>query len=173
MALRRPRPEPEPEPGRTLPQPAHSVEPTDWRMYCDLLQDAGAPEEEWRRAGRIADSLAGDVRLVLIAACAAEHLGNHYLRVGKDWFIGADGTYLDNYDPLVWWRETWVRAGFRRYPTTARKRPVKRLIALNLGTPWQLAHPRFEFLRERPQHAALVAAFFDAHALPEIPAGYL
>lgn len=157
----------------TLAQPTHSLDPTEWRMYCDLLQDAAAPEAEWQRARRIADSLAADVRLVLIAHCPAVHLDGHYLRVGKDWFIGADGTYLDNYDPLVWWREAWVRAGFERYPTTSRARRPKDLIALNHGTPWHLAHPRFEWLRDRTKQAAFVAAFFAAHALIDIPDEYL
>jgi hypothetical protein len=141
-------------------------------MYCDLLQDAGAPEEEWQRADRIAASLAADSKLVLINFCEGRSLDNNYLRVGTNWFIGADETRLENYRQ-AWWRPKWVRSGFRRYPTTSDSRSVRSLMRLNTGTPWTLPHPRFEIVQQRPVYADLIVAFFHAHALEEIPEEYL
>jgi hypothetical protein len=165
-------------PSATLPPPLAadapeciSLDATDWHMYCDRLQDANAPEEEWRRAKRIADSLALDSNLVLIAHCQAEYLQDHYLRVGENWFIGADGTVIDGY-PLVWWRPAWVRAGFRRYPTTSKKRRPQKLIALNIGTPWDCPHPNYARVRQGRGFPKLVLAFFDTHSQVELPQEY-
>ncbi len=90
-------------------------------MYADLLQDAGAPQRQWRRAQRIARALQGDPRLVLVAYCPAEHLQRHVLRLGRNWFIPAPLTQLDSY-PLTWWPLTLARAGFRRYPSNRGQR---------------------------------------------------
>jgi len=152
--------------------PEHSLDPTDWRTYCDLLQDADAPRDLWRRAGRIADSLARDPKLVLINHCPAEHLAGHWLRVGRTWFIGAPLTVIET-SQLAWWRPEWVRAGFASYPTRDPKRNIDDLLALNYGTPWELPHPRFDALRAAGRQVALVAAFFDTHGLDDIPPEYL
>lgn len=157
--------------------PLHSFDPTDWRMYADLLQDASAPAEQWQRAARIGASLARDVSLVLVNFCPAESLasstfGNHWLRVGNTWFVGAEGTFIES-NRVAWWRRDWVRDGFARYPSTDPDRVVDTLIRLNYGTPTKLPHPRFHLLLEKQAPAQLLEAFFDAHALTEIPAEYL
>ncbi len=155
-----------------LPEaPRYSLDPTDWRMYCDLLQDADAPSEEWQKARRIAESLEGEPNLILINYCAAEHLANHYLRVGETWFIGGTLTRIHVY-PVVWWRPAWVLDGFERYPTSDPDRTVGELIALNLGTPWHLPHPLFEEFRARDGFEAILANFFDTHGHVEMPAEY-
>jgi hypothetical protein len=147
-------------------------------MYCDLLQDAGAPEEEWQRADRIANSLALDVKLVLINFCPASPLEseayrNHWLRVGRTWFIGAAGTMIEG-NRLVWWRLSWVHDGFERYPSDDPDRNEADLTALNYGTPWDLPHPRFKEVRKKKRaYPKLITAFFDGHALAEIPQEYL
>jgi hypothetical protein len=174
----------QPAPAPTLPPPLGkrwkrpSLDATDWRMYCDRLQDANAPEVEWQRAQRIATSLAQDVKLVLVKFCHAESLsdgeyGNHWLRVGRTWFIGSDGTYIEEGD-LAWWRRNWIVDGFVRYPSTDPDRNEEKLIALNYGTPWDLPHPRWPTVRkQRKRHADLIGRFFDALALAEIPQEYL
>jgi hypothetical protein len=167
-----------PAPPATLPPPLDAGDPerisldaTDWHMYCDRLQDADAPEEEWQRAQRIAASLDQDSNLVLIAGCEAEHLYDHYLRVGENWFIGADGTHLWNY-PLVWWRPAWVLAGFRRYPTTSEDRKPRKLITLNTGTPWGVPNPAFPTVRQGSEFPKLILAFFNAHSQVKMPLRY-
>jgi hypothetical protein len=177
-------PQPPAAPAPTLPPPLGkrwkrvSLDATDWRMYCDRLQDASAPEVEWQRAQRIADSLAQDVKLVLVAFAQAAALddaryGNHWLRVGKSCFAGTEDTYIERY-PLAWWRRSWVVDGFVRYPSSNPNRNEKELLALNYGTPWDLPHPRWPLVRKkRKKHADLVERFFDAHALAEIPQEYL
>jgi hypothetical protein len=164
----------------TLPAPLDRADPdrpsldaTDWRMYCDLLQDAGAPQDEWQRADRIANSLAVDSKLVLINFCPPGPLNNHWLRVGHTWFIGAEATMIDA-NRLVWWRPAWVRDGFERYPSNDPDRNEARLIALNYGTPWNLPHPRLHCVQGKPSiYAEFITAFFDGHALAEIPQEYL
>lgn len=47
-----------------LPHP-RSADPTDWLMYCDMLQDAGAPQAKWGEAKRVAESLVSDPTLWL------------------------------------------------------------------------------------------------------------
>lgn len=42
-----------------------SLDPADWWMYCDRLQDAGAPAARWRWAKRVGDSLHAEPRLLL------------------------------------------------------------------------------------------------------------
>lgn len=161
-----------------LEPPTHSVDATDWRMYCDLLQDAEAPEEQWQRVRRIADSLALDVRLVLMNPCPAGSLsdhryGNHWLRVGREWFIGAPGTYIEDKPRLVWWRPAWVRDGFARYPSTDPDRKEEELLALNHGTPWNLPHPRYGLLRDNHDlFTRAILAFFEGHSQHEMPAEY-
>jgi len=44
-----------------------SLDPADWWMYCDRLQDAGAPAARWRWAKRVGDSLHAEPRLLLFA----------------------------------------------------------------------------------------------------------
>lgn len=51
--------------------PCHSLDPADWFMYCDLLQDAGACATAWRRALRVAQSLRDDPRLYLLGVYGA------------------------------------------------------------------------------------------------------
>jgi hypothetical protein len=166
-----------PAPRRSvIEQPLHSLDATDWRAYADQLRASGL-DDQGRRAARIAESLARDVNLVLVNFCPAESLasaehGNHWLRVGQTWFIGAPGTFIET-NRVVWWRLAWVRAGFKRYPSTDADRVENDLIKLNYGTPLQLPHPRFDQLVEKQTAAALLAAFFDAHALAEIPSEYL
>jgi len=155
---------------KKLRAPTHSLDPADWSMFSDLLQDAGEPEKKWAR--RIAESLAVGPKLVLINYCPARPLQHHWLRVGRTWFIGADGTFIEG-NRLVWWREAWVRQGFARYPSDDPDRKVDELIALNLGLPWDLPHPRFDLLKQAKRYARLRPAFFDAHAQAEIPARYL
>ncbi len=157
---------------KKLLAPNRSLDPAEWSMYCDLLQDAGEPEEKWTRARHIAESLAVDPKLVLINYCPARPLEGHWLRVGRTWFIGADGTFIEN-NRLVWWRAAWVRAGFERYPSRDPDRDVSRLIGLNHGVPWDLPHPRFELVKTARRYSRLRQAFFDAHALTEIPTRYL
>lgn len=157
---------------KALPAPTHSLDPADWFMYCDLLQDANAPEETWGRARRIAESLSRDPKLVLINYCPEEPLRNHWLRVGQTWFIGAAGTLIET-NRLVWWRVEWARQGFERYPSRQPSRDIPALIALNYGLPWDLPHPRFHLLREAKTYPELEPLFWDAHALSEIPAEYL
>jgi hypothetical protein len=140
-------------PSPTLPPPLDagaperlSLDATDWRMYCDRLQDADAPESEWQRAQRIAHSLAQDVKLVVVNFCPADYLGqgehgNHWLRLGRTWFIGAEGTFIED-NRLVWWRRSWAHEGFARYPSVDSDRNEEKLLALNYGTPWDLSHPR-------------------------------
>jgi hypothetical protein len=185
-----PRREPEstPAPPPTLPPPLGntrwkriSLDATDWRMYCDRLQDANAPESEWQRAKHIADSLAQDAKLVLIKFCQAEFLGdrrhtNHWLRVGETWFIGAPATVIDSSSShLVWWRRSWVLEGFVRYPSSDPDRNEEKLIGLNYGTPWKLPHPSWPKVRRKKKqmHETLIERFFDAHALVAIPQEYL
>jgi len=161
------------QPKPTIPPPRKNLDPTEWRMYCDLLQDADAPQEEWQRAGRIAEGLQRDPKLVLVNYCPADPLGgtqsNHHLRVGFTWFIGAELTVIES-NQLVWWRLEWVRAGFERYPSTDRDRDVEKLIGWNYGTPWELSHPRFHLLQKKRRQ--LVAKFFDGHAFAELPAEF-
>jgi hypothetical protein len=170
----------------TLPLPLDStdrkrpsLEATDWRMYCDRLQDADAPEEEWQRAGRIASSLAADVKLVIVNPCPAPNLastqyGNHWLRVGRRWFIGAEGTLIEG-NLLMWWRRDWIVAGFARYPSSDPDRVEVKLTALNYGTPWDMPHPRWPKVQATKvrSFAALIKRFFDAHAHAEMPQEYL
>jgi hypothetical protein len=155
----------------TLEPPVHSIDPRDWQTFSRQLREGNVPEERWRWAARIAESLSRDVNLVLINHCPPEPLANHWLRVGHTWFIGAENTMIET-NRLVWWRPEWVRDGFERYPSDDPDRVVDRLIALNLGTPWTLPHPRFNMLLAKQSREDLAVAFFKTHALTEIPAEY-
>lgn len=172
MARRRKLPEPEP----TIPAPVHSLDPTDWRMYCDLLQDADAPESEWDRARRIAESLAQDARMVLVSYCPPSPLDGHWLRVGTTWFIGAEKTHIEK-NRLVWWRAEWVREGFARYPYNSEiypHRDEEHLLKMNTGTPQNMPHPRWHLLLKRKRATAkATAAFFEGHSHHELPEEYL
>lgn len=53
-------------PSLPLPPQPDSLDPADWWMYCDLLQDAGARPALWRRAKRVGDSLKREPRLLLL-----------------------------------------------------------------------------------------------------------
>jgi hypothetical protein len=173
------------KPQQTLPPPLDAGDPerlsldaTDWRMYRDRLQDAGAPENEWQRASNIAASLAQDVKLVVVSYCPARSLksaqhGNHWLRIGKTWFIGADGTCIEG-NRLVWWRRDWVWDGFARYPSADPHRDEGKLTELNYGTPWDMPHPRWSLVRARKRfYKTVIGRFFDGHGAAEIPAEYL
>lgn len=52
---------------KKYPSPPDTIDPTDWWMYCDLLQEAGAPTARWRWAKRVGDSLHAEPRLLLYA----------------------------------------------------------------------------------------------------------
>lgn len=53
-------------PRRYPAPPCHSLDPADWFMHCDLLQDAGACATAWRRSLRVAQSLRADPHLYLL-----------------------------------------------------------------------------------------------------------
>lgn len=50
---------------RKYPARPDSLDPADWWMYCDLLQEANAPPARWRWAKRVGDSLHTEPRLLL------------------------------------------------------------------------------------------------------------
>jgi hypothetical protein len=172
------------QPEQTLPLPLDatdperfSLDPGEWRAYRDRLRDAAAPESEWQRAQRIADSLTQEVNLVLVNFCEARHLnhekhGNHFLRIGKTWFIGGERTFIDTYS-FIWWRRDWVVSGFARFPSSDPERDVERLIALNYGTPWDMPHPRWSEVRsDKDLYETAIECFFITHTLVEIPPEY-
>lgn len=56
---------------KKYPSPPDTLDPTDWWMYCDMLQDMKAPAARWRWAKRVGDSLHAEPRLLLYAVSGA------------------------------------------------------------------------------------------------------
>lgn len=161
--------------GKEFTPPVHSLDPVDWRMYCDLLQDADRPAGEWGWARRVADSLDCGPGLTLVLLCPSAFLEQHWLRVGKTWFIPVEGTYLDRKEHFLWWRPEWVREGFDRYPVDRKSYPPRepeKMIAFASGTPWSHPHPEFDRLVQR-QMIRLRRRFFATHGLVEQPRAWL
>lgn len=52
---------------RKWPAEPVSMEPVDWAMHCDMLQEMGAPGRLWRRSRRIYEQLAHDPRMYFLA----------------------------------------------------------------------------------------------------------
>jgi hypothetical protein len=159
-------------PSRDLSAPLHSVDPADWWMYSDLLQEAGAIPFLAERARRIGDSLARAPNLVLVLYCPERGLENHWLRVARSWFIPVSGTILPQSsakDLPRWFRPEWVRAGFKRYPHDTRRygrRGPSRMIRFASGTPWSKtckADVRAIYGEQ------VVGWFFYAHSRTELP----
>jgi hypothetical protein len=157
-----------------LAPPLESLDPTDWRMYCDLLQDAGASERRWTFALRVADSLESNSDLVLVLRCGPSALERHWLRVGRGWFIPTQLTSISHYrSGFAWWRKEWVLSGMARYPYARDvygDRDEAKLIHFASGTPWSHKHSAFaEFCRYwGPQMVR--KQFFRGHGLLRKPA---
>jgi hypothetical protein len=155
---------------RDLSAPLDSLDPADWWMYSDLLQESEAVPFLAERARRIGDSLAKGVNLVLVLYCQERGLENHWLRVARTWFIPVKGTYLTSYKQARWFRPEWVRAGFKRYPydkSLYSRRDSTRMIRFASGTPWSEPCKADVLELYGPQ---LIGWFFWAHAQPMLPA---
>jgi hypothetical protein len=159
-----------------LAPPLDSLDPLDWMMYCDLLQDAGVSRRRWSFAQRVARSLQASPKLVLVLACTPASLENHWLRVGRSWFVPVEGTSIEGYaSGYAWWQPRWVRRGLRHYPYNQAAYGVRdesQLIELASGTPWEHPHPAFEQFRLRWGLEALKKTFFRGHGLHRLPAAW-
>ena len=84
---------------KKLHEPTHSLDPVDWSMFSDLLQDAGEPEAKWPAPRRLAESLAQDPKLVLINYCPARPLHNHWLLASRKDVVHRGGRHLHRGQP--------------------------------------------------------------------------
>src|SRR5262249_37780742 len=97
-----------------LNPPLDSVEPVDWAMYADLLNEAG---HDARAAfpRRVAEALQGRPTRVLVGCVSDEKsLQDNPRRCGRLSFVTGPLTVLRNYRPC-WWTVERVRAGLRRW----------------------------------------------------------
>lgn len=160
-----------------LEPPLDSLDPTDWLMYCDLLQDAGAARRRWVFAQRVGQSLQVEPKLVLVLACAPASLDGHWLRVGRGWFIPARDTSINRYTSgHAWWARAWILRGLARYPyrkDSYGERDVEQLLACATGTPWDHPHPDFRALPAKAGLDAVRATFFRGHALRRMPTAWI
>ncbi len=156
-----------------LAPPWESLDPTDWFMYCDLLQDAGASSRRWTAARRVAESLQVQPDLVLVLRCGASALEGHWLRVGRTWFIPTDLTSIVHYrSGFTWWRHDWARRGLARYPYSREAygtRDEKKLLAFASGTPWQHPHRSFADFTRIWGLNILKREFYRGHGLRRVP----
>jgi hypothetical protein len=157
-----------------LHAPTHSLDPADWWIYSDLLQDHGAPAEEAARARRVGNSLKHGKSLVLAFLCPEENLAGHWLRIGRTWFIPVAGTYVRYITDFRWFRSAWVRGGFERYPceNPADRRDEGKMIRYASGTPFRHRYKDFKALRKRFEEQVTLR-FFETHGLSAQPAEWL
>jgi hypothetical protein len=155
-----------------LQAPTHSLDPADWWMYSDLLQDQGAVEEGLR-ARRVGNSLKRVQSLVLAFYCPPENLVGHWLRIGKTWFIPVAGTYVSYIKDFRWWKADWVRAGFRRYPNAHQSaRDVPNMVRYARGTPCKHGYKDFPALKKKFREQ-VVLRFFETHGMARQPKEWL
>ena len=96
-------------------------------------------------------------------------LEEHWLRVGRTWFIPVAGIHLAGYPKSRWWRPDWVQAGFARYPYNKglyRKRDEAKMVKDASGTPWE---PPFKADLLKVYGAAIVEEFFESHSREKLP----
>jgi len=160
-----------------LAPPLDSLDPTDWRMYCDLLQDAGASPRRWAAARQVADSLAAGKDLVLVLRCGATALQGHWLRVGLTWFVPTQLTSIEHYRTgFAWWRRDWAARGMDRYPYSASvygARDEAKLLDFASGTPWEHKHPGFAKFTRQWTLETLKRAYFHGHGLRRMPTDWM
>jgi hypothetical protein len=157
---------------RDLSAPLHSLDPADWWMYSDLLQESGAEPFLYERARRIGDSLSKDVKLTLVLTCSVQGLERHWLRVAKTWFIPVNGTHLPSYKQARWFRPEWISAGFKRYPYDKRsfsRRSSRSMIRFASGTPWSQPCKTDVLELYGPR---LIGWFFYTHSRLYLPPGW-
>jgi len=154
-----------------LDAPTHSLDPVDWLMYYDLVQDECDSRRRVEQARRIVASHARAADLVLALHCPEQQLAGHWLQVGKTWFIPVLGTLVVYCNDLQWWRPEWVRAGFRRYPHKDRKDPAA-MIRYASGSPTRHDYKDFPQLLEK--FGALVTQrFFETHGRVRLPRAWV
>ncbi len=151
--------------------PTHSLEPIDWFMYCDLLQDLGGSQRRARQARRIGESLEEGTDLVLTLHCPEQQLAGHWLQVGRTWFIPVGGTLVHYCNDMQWWRAAWIRDGFARYPNADRNEP-EAMIRYASGKPTQHGYKDFPQLLEK-FGARVTQRFFETHARVRMPRAWL
>jgi hypothetical protein len=157
--------------GSRLEPPLNSLEPLDWFMYCDMLQDEGSSLRRAREARRIGESLQRGKSLVLTLHCPEQQLRGHWLQVGRTWFIPVSGTLVSYCNDMQWWRPEWIRAGFARYPSRGRKDPEGMLLYAS-GTPFE--HGYADFPDALVKFAdRITPRFFETHGRLRIPRAWV
>jgi hypothetical protein len=144
---------------RKLRPPLDSVEPVDWAMYADLLDDTGQAVQA-AFARRVAEGLIHDPMRVLVGRVSEEgSLKGNPRRCGRQFFVTGPVTVLKNYCPR-WWTAARVRAGLRHWVPDCKEADHEKILSQAHGVPTALPR-RPDFFRKEP---ALVRAFFRSLA---------
>jgi hypothetical protein len=151
--------------------PLHSLEPIDWLMYCDLLQDGGGSPRRAREARRIGESLQRGKALVLVLHCPEQQLKGHWLQVGRTWFIPVSGTLVSYCNDMQWWRPEWIRSGFARYRHKDRTDP-EGMIRYASGTPFEHDYADFSSTVGKFGHR-VTQRFFETHGRVRLPRAWV
>lgn len=140
-----------------LPNPPdHSLDPADWFMYCDLLQDAGAGKTTWRRAQKIAESLRQSTDLLLVVCSGSMARWKPFaVRLPRTNDVGSI---------LAWLKPSWDTA---RQLIAAYGSPERCLIT----TPFAETDSGL-YIRFRTNGGEGKKAFFNAHSLQKDPSVY-
>jgi hypothetical protein len=135
-----------------LDEPLGSLDPVEWSIYADNLEDHDAPVRLVRRARRVAKALERTDGLILLGHVGnVVHLHNNPFRVGHHLFVVQSGTILRHYR-LTWRPLTQVRKGFARWNAECRS-SLGRVIRFAHGTCRTFPHVR----DARPE---VVASFY-------------
>jgi hypothetical protein len=132
----------------------NSLDPADWFMHCDILQDMGAGRALWRSSRRVAESLREDPNLIILA------YARPYI-ISCVWNL-IDGLSSFGHGPFAWFKPSWpeVRSLLAAEESFSPARFDER-VARWTGTPFDA---RFDFLLQRTKRKKVLRSFFYAHA---------
>lgn len=140
--------------------PLQSLDPTDWFMYCDMMQDRGAEEEVWRDALLVAESLQSHGPELILVYEHSQVFGRFFRRkvVRMAWLTDRPETLS-----LTWARTEWAGK---------LSAPMPDFAPAHYGTPWSAPETfvgRWLAAQSEATRESLLFKFWLTHSMREWP----